>query len=116
MAADQITFQTQKTSLKERSRLLLSVNFRNRDTASAVVPTNIRYRVDCLATGAEVTGWTSVSPASNVTITIAPTRNTIQSSRNKRERKQLTVASDYGLDTQCTESFEYELINLRGVS
>lgn len=114
MPVDQIAFQTQKDVLKEGSRLVANVNFRDRTTAAAVSPTNVRYRLDCLSSGAELLGWTAASPSSTVTLTITPALNAIQHESSKRETKQLTVAADYGLSTQYIETYEYEIINLRG--
>lgn len=111
---DQITFSLRKDTIKERSQLIVTVNFRTRATASATTPTNVRYRLDCLSTGKEIADWTAATPGTTATITISPDQNAIQGD-GLRERKQLTVAADYGLSTQYTETLEYWVQNIRGI-
>lgn len=123
MPVSQITFQTQKDTVKEGSQLVLVANFRDRDTAEGVIPDNVFYRIDCLTSGAVILGWTEIGPDEIVeeeetlpqsTITITADQNAIQRNSNTKERRQVTVATDYGLATAWRESFEYDVVNLRG--
>lgn len=113
---DQIAFSLRKDRIKEKSQLVIGATFRDRATAANVTPTNIKYRLDCLTTGAVILDWTTVSSDDEIAITVTPTQNQMQSQCNVRERKQLTVAADYGLSTQYLESIEYDVQNLRGIS
>lgn len=115
MSTDQITFTLTKDRWKERSQVPVTVRFRDRALADEVTPTNVKYRLDCLSTGAQLLDWTSVTPGETVSITVTPTQNAIQISRNLQERKQLMVAADYGLATQFVESIDWEITNLQGL-
>jgi hypothetical protein len=113
---DQITFTLRKDRWKEKSQIVVGARFRDRATADEVTPTNVQYRLDCLTTGAQILDWTSVVTGETVSITVTPTQNAIQHSGNRNERKQLTVAADYGLSTQFVESIDWEITNLQGLS
>lgn len=113
---DQITFSLSKDTWKERSQIVVGARFRDRATADEVTPTNVQYRLDCLTTGQSILDWTSVTPGETVSITVTPTQNAIVSDCNAHERKQLTVAADYGLTTQFVESIDWEITNLQGLS
>lgn len=111
---DQITFSAAKRRIYEESQYAVSVRFRTRATGDAT-PTNIKYRLDCLTTGAEILALTSVAAANPVTITVTPAQNAIQSDRNDIERKQLMIIADEGLSTQFVERYTYEVVNLYGI-
>ncbi len=85
-----------------------------REGEASEVPTTVKYRVDCLTTGKELTDWTTVTPAASVTISITATENAIQSQWNKSERKQITVARNPDLATQVRESVIYKVKNIAG--
>lgn len=110
---DQIVFVYRKDRWKENSRVPVTARFLDRASADEVTPTNVRYRLDCLTTGKQIADWTSATPGETVNITITPTQNAMQSDCNVRERKQLTVAADYGLSTEFRESLVYEIENIR---
>jgi hypothetical protein len=116
MSTDQITFTLRKDCWKERSQVPVTVRFRDRALADEVTPTNVRYRLDCLTTGAPILDWTSVTPGETVAITVTPTQNAIVNACNRHERKQLMVAADYGLSTQFVEAIDWEITNLQGLS
>jgi hypothetical protein len=111
---DRITFGYTKDHVREKSQLAVTARFFASNTATT--PTNVYYRIDCLTTCKEIAGWTSVSADDEVTITITSPQNAIQDQYNDTERKQLTVAADYGLSTQYLETFGYDVENVRGVS
>lgn len=116
MSCDQITFTLAKDQWKEKSKVPVTVRFRDRALADEVTPTNVKYRLDCLTTGVAVLDWTTATPGETAAITVTPTQNAIQNGCNAYERKQLTVAADYGLSTQFVESIEYVITNLQGYS
>lgn len=109
--ADQITFTLRKDRIKEASTIIVVARFRDRATAADVIPTNVKYRLDCLTTGAELVDWTTVTPAASVTISIPASENEMQYADSRIERKQLTVAADFALSTQFIETLDYEVRN-----
>lgn len=111
---DHITFQLSRTRWKEGSAFPLPVYLRLRSTAAAATPTTIHYRIDCLTTNREIADWTSVSAASNFTISVTGTHNAIQDASNDYEIKQVTVMTDRDLSTQHRESVQYRVENLYG--
>lgn len=110
----QIAFQIPKTKWQEGSAFPLPVYLRLRSSGAAATPTTIHYRIDCLTTGTELVDETSVSAASNFTISVTGTHNAIQNDGNDYEVKQLTVTTDVGLSTQHRESVQWRVTNLYG--
>jgi len=78
-----------------------------------VVPATLRYRVDNLRTGYNVTAWTDVTPASTATIVVTGAQNTLTECRDSRY--QITVEADHGLSTNAVATREYHVRNLIGV-
>lgn len=114
MATDQIEIQIPKTRIMEGTAFTATAYFRDRASAAADAPTTIKYRVDCLATGAEIADWTTVTPGETASIAITATHNAIQDDTNDFEWKQLTVASDFELATQCRKTVRWRVENLYG--
>lgn len=110
MAADFISFSAPQTVVNERSSLVVAARFRNRASAADVTPTNVYYRLDDGQTG-EITGWTSVTPGTSVSITLSPTQNQVRNCTRAIEQKVLSVASDYGLSTQYIQPMRYDVRN-----
>lgn len=115
-ASDQIAFFQRKDHIREASKHVITASFRDRATAAAVTPTNVKYRIDNLTTGEVVLDWTSVTAASDVSITITPTQNALSSQCNTTELRQVSVAADKDLATQFIDAVSFELENLRGVT
>lgn len=113
---DQIVFFQRKDHVRESSQHTIAVTFRDRATVANVTPTNIRYRVDDLASGAVILDWTAVSADDEITLTITPTQNALQSQCSREEVREVSVAADYGLATQFIDSVTYTVENLRGVT
>jgi len=113
---DQVEIQLPKTRVKEGDNFTATVYFRTRATKAAATPTTVRYKVDCLKTRQTVLDWTSVSPASSVSLTIPATVNAIQDDTNDIERKQILVQADAGLSTQSTGRTIYQVENIYGIS
>lgn len=109
---DQVAISIPRLRVNEGQAFTATAYFRTRSTAAAGTPTSVKYRVDCLTTQTELADWTSVTPSTSASIAITATHNAIQSDSNVTERKQLTVASDYGLATQAIESVTWEVLNL----
>ena len=75
-------------------------------------PTNARYRVDDLDTEESMVAWTSLTPSTEMTITIPATVNAMQNANAKLEIKVVTVETDAGLTTAHPEEYRYKLKNL----
>jgi hypothetical protein len=113
---DHIVFFQRKDHVREKSQHVLGVTFRDRATALNVTPTNIRYRIDDLTNCRAILDWTTVSPDDEITLTITPTQNELLCQGNREEKRQVTVAADYGLSGQYMDSVCFDVENLRGVS
>lgn len=113
---DQVVFFQRKDHVREQSQHTIEVTFRDRATIANVTPTNIRYRIDDLASGAVILDWTAVSADDEITLTITPTQNALQSQCSREEVRQVSVAADYGLSTQFIDSITYEVENVAGVT
>lgn len=75
------------------------------------VPTTVKYRVDCLTTGVAMVNWTTVSPASSVSISIPVAAQAVNQEVNWREKRQVTVKANDGLSTQYLGTFTYYVEN-----
>jgi hypothetical protein len=115
MAVDEIELALASNEIYEQSAMTCLASFRNRATKSAEVPTNVYWRLDDIQ-DCEIQGWTSVTPASELTIFITSQLNHVGNFTRGYERRVLSVASDYGLATQLVESTSYEVKNIAGIS
>ena len=100
-------------NIKERSSLVVSAYFRDSSNA-ADTPTTIDYRIDDITTHTAITGWTSVTPAVSVNITIKSSENRIVANGNQRERRQITVSADRGTDNETRDITEWNIENIGG--
>jgi len=112
---DQVSIVIPRPSVKEDSAFVCTAYFRDRATQASSVPTNIKYRLDCLTTDTVILDWTTVSAAASATISVTAAQNAIQNECNVYETKRLTVAGDYGLDTQVIETAIWNVTNLSNV-
>ena len=71
-------------------------------------PTSLKYRVDCDTTGEVVRDWTTISPASDVTLRITANDCRIVDDKNRKEVRSLTVVVDDDLDTQFVPPTPYQ--------
>jgi hypothetical protein len=108
--------------VKERSSSTVTAYFRDSSNAAAV-PTTVHYRIDDVTGGINrtsngvnqpITDWTSVTPAVSVDIVIKSSENRIESNGNARERRQITVSSDKGTDTETRDVTEWFIENIGG--
>ena len=83
---------------------------------AAFLPTTARYRLDALKTKTAIIAWTTLTAAKEMTITIPATSNTIENTSNNREKKILTVETDFGTSTAQTEEYQYWVKNLHFIS
>ena len=85
------------------------------DAWVAQVPTTIRYRVmDGPSTGV-ITDWTTVAPASSVTISVTPTQNGILDPVLEFEPKQIMVQCNAGLTTQYADTYNWTVRNTSAI-
>ena len=64
---------------------------------------SVKYRVDCLTTKQTVRDWTSITPAAEMEIPIAPEDCVIVRDSNRRERRQLTIVANDDTGTQFVD-------------
>lgn len=108
---DKITFDA-KERVRDGSALPVTAGFRTANVATA--PTTAKYRVDDPDTGCEKVAWTTLSPASSISFTVAASANTSSSCR-PIERREITVMADEGLSGQFVERVIYEVETIGGV-
>ena len=119
MAGDQVEIQLPKTQYVEHSAFTATAYFRTRSSAAAATPTTVHYRIDNLSTKNEVKDWTSVTPGTSVSISVASTENVIdggstETSIPKYQTLQLTVALDKDLSTEVRNFKNWRVKNLYG--
>ena len=111
---DQVVVMVPRPRFNEGSAFTATAYFRDRATAAASAPSVAKYRVDCLTTNRTLQDWTSLTPATSISIPITATHNAIQDISNEREVRQLTVASEPGTDTQFRDTATWTVTNLFG--
>jgi hypothetical protein len=84
------------------------------DVWTASTPTTARYRIDDPDTGSEILAWTSLTPATSISIDITATNNAIVDDSCSTERRQITVQANAGLSTQYQGTMDYWIRNLAG--
>lgn len=104
---------TQNT-IKERSAFTVTSKFYSdsADPWTLTAPTTAKYRIDCLSTGYPVRDWTSLTPATSISVPISSSDNQIFDDTKRRERRLLTIKADDGLSTQYQETYDWDVINL----
>lgn len=108
-----IAFSLDRRTVNEDTSTVIGVKFRQDEAAT--IPTSIMYRIDDLNTGAILHDWSSISPASEVSITVTPAQNAIQNDFHGYETRQLLIAADYALDSQYVDAITWNVRNLSGV-
>lgn len=102
-------------NVSERSRDEIGLTFTY--NGSRVTPGAARYRIDCLSTGQVIVDWTDFTPASaEYTVVVTPDQNRIIRSGNRSERRQLAVEANPGTDYQFTDTYDWLVVNKRGIS
>ena len=79
-------------------------------------PTNARYRVDDLDSEEAIVAWTSLTPSTEMTITIDATDNAMQNADKKQEIRVVTVETNAGLTSAHPEEYRYKLKNLKFIT
>jgi hypothetical protein len=100
-------------SYKERSSFTVTAYFRDSSDA-AEAPTTVHYRIDDISRRNRITDWTSVTPGVSVSITVTATENKVYNHNASRQRRQITVAADKGLDGETRDTAEWFVENIEG--
>ena len=95
--ADQIAIRLESLSANEGGRLPVVVNFRDRLTGTASVPTTAEYKIFDVENEQTITDWTSMgTPAARMTLTldkddlsIDQARSRVEFSRSSDSRRML---------------------------
>ena len=99
--------------VKERQSFTATAYFRNNSDA-AEAPTTVEYRIDDLTSNSEILTWTTVTAASEVSITIKANENRILGDSNQYEVRQLTVAADRDTDNETRDTYQWRVENIQG--
>lgn len=112
MAITKIVFDPQTPkNVGEGGTFTFSATFY--DGTSLVQPSLIRYRLDDEPSDEQLTGWTTVTAATTVSVTIAATENVMEDEDNRRERRVVTVEAS-ATTTSVVDSIYYDLLNRFG--
>ena len=114
--ADRVEIRIPDFIFNEGSAFTATANFRDRATRAASVPTNAKWRLNCLSTDTTLVDWTDLTPAGEISISVPASANEIQNEDKQTELKQLTVQADRGLTTQTTGRVLYRVRNLKQVT
>lgn len=108
--ADQVAIQMPKTKFREGDNFTAVAHFRRNKAPSR--PITVHYRVDCLTTKKQITGWTAVTTGITADIPIV---TTIRGDWNRTERKRLTVSADKDTDNEAIGTTHWIVVNLAGI-
>ena len=85
---------------------------------SAQTPSTVRYKIVDVDNSRTVRDWTSLTPSSTVSFTVAASDNEIFSdvrgNRKKIEHRVLVIQANANLDDQFTDEESYAIRNLKG--
>jgi hypothetical protein len=105
--------------VNEGSAFTATANFFS-DAWVATAPTNAQYRLDRVGSNQsgfeQITDWTSLTPATAVSVPLSASQNAIRCDYNRDETRQLTVRGDNGLAGQAIKTLRYSVTNLAGMS
>jgi hypothetical protein len=100
--------------VNEGSSASFTVAFLDADGV-ATVPNAVRYRIDCMTTGAEIAAWASLTPGTTVSVPLTAALNVMQSEANTRETRRVTVEASYSSDGKLVDFEDFTLANSMGV-
>ena len=111
--SSQIEIYLPKTVVAEETTFIATVYFRL--GGEATTPTTVHYRIDDLTGRQELLDWTLLNPWSEISFLISSAMNEIKDDSNSMERRQLTIKTDSGLETQVIQAVEWQIRNLQGI-
>jgi hypothetical protein len=105
-------------AVQEGSAMTLTAKFYDdaSDPWTLSAPSTVRYRIDDMDTGAGIVDWTTVSPATSVSISITGAQNALQSQSENFERHEITVQANANLSTQYSETYSWKVLNIAGIT
>jgi hypothetical protein len=83
-------------------------------TLAVVTPTTVRYRLEDLDRGSTITDWTTVTPATSMTVTISGSTNSIRNGCSVERRQVIAEATD--IDGTIRRVLSYEISDLQGIT
>lgn len=101
--------------VNERSAAQLTIDFLDFDDATEA-PTSGTYTVYDLDTGTVLSGPTALPVGASVSITLDKTDNQIVDDSKSVEAHYVLVKASYGGDDEVNAIFDYEVLNLAGLS
>ena len=102
-------------TVNEKTTAYVAVKFYDKAGALAA-PSSVTWRLDCMTNSQQIADWSSISPASEIEITVGFALNAIINQANDTERRVVTVRAVYGASDELHSEFVYILQNLRNVS
>ncbi len=85
------------------------------DKAGApVVPASARYRIDCRHSRTQIKDWTSVTPATTITIVIEEADNRIVNTEVPYEDREMTFEATDGGGDKALSFHQWRVVNLDG--
>ena len=102
-------------NVNEKGTLYVTAKFYDIDD-ELFTPADMDYRIDCLTSGEEIRGWTTLVPAESVSIAITGSDNRIVASTHSREIRQLVVRYTDALGNTQKSQAQYRVDNLQGVN
>jgi hypothetical protein len=96
--------------IKENTQYPFRMTLKDADSV-LVGPSTLEWRLDCVTSGGEITGWAFLSADSSVDHVVPATSNRIQDSANLVERKRITVSANRGTSTEIVDHLEYDVLN-----
>lgn len=112
--ADQVEIRLSKTVIKEGTNFTAQIEFRDRDTAAADLPTTVDYKIYNLTRQSVVQDWTSRSPSASISLFLAAPLTDLDNNAVVDERFELIVAANRGLNTQAIGRAAYKVRNVKG--
>lgn len=79
------------------------------ESGSSYTPSTARYKVECLTNRRSIRSYTTLTAATSMQISITPDDNVILNDLNRTERRQITVQTDHGTDSQKVFVAEWDV-------
>lgn len=112
-----ITDKLIRNRLPEGSQAQFTANFYDdTDSWTLTAPTTAKYRVDNPQTGETLTDWTSLTPATSISIALNGSTQLLRNQGKCEEPRRLTVRGNDGLTTQTQITRDWWVTNAFGTS
>lgn len=113
-----ITDRLVRNRIPEGSQATFTANFYDdsSDTWVLSAPTTAKYRVDNPETCETITDWTTLTPATSISIALNGSTSVLRDQSKLEEPRRLTVKANDGLATQMMQVRDWWVVNAFGVS